>query len=225
MKYISIRRIFLLFALMACFIGLSAQEKIVKPTILYNNAPQKYRIAGINLYGVDNLEPAVVIGISGLAVGDVVPVPGEDITNAIKRFWKHGLFEDVVITADSIIGNDIYIGIALKQRPRVSELNIRGVKKAEREDLESKIGIIKGNQITPDIIDRAKRIIKNYFDAKGYKNAEINVMQRPDITNENRMIVDIDIEKKDKIISGLRKEMEELSRIRFEKEMEDCEDD
>lgn len=199
MRYFSIHRIFLLLALIAYAIGASAQKTIVKPTILYNNAAQKYTIGGINLSGVDNLEPAVVIGISGLAVGDVVTVPGEDITNAIKRYWKHGLFEDVVITADSIVGNNIYIGIALKQRPRVSELNISGVKKGEREDIESKIGIIKGNQITPDIVNRAKRIIKNYFDAKGYKNAEVNVLQRPDITADNRVIVDIDIDKKDKI--------------------------
>ena len=200
MRYFKVRIIALLVALMSFnAMGLQAQVKIEKPTILYTNTPGKYTIGGINLYGVDNLEPAVVIGISGLAVGDVVSVPGEEITNAIKRYWKHGLFEDVVVTADSIVGNDIYIGIALKQRPRVSELNIKGVKKSEREDLELKIGIIKGNQITPDIVDRAKRIIKNYFDAKGYKNAEVNVIQRPDVTNDNRVIVDVDVDKKDKI--------------------------
>ena len=129
----------------------SAQQTIEKPTILYTNNPPKYRIAGINLSGVDNLEPAVVIGISGLSVGDVISVPGDAVTDAIKRFWKHGLFEDVIITADSIKGEDIYIGIALNQRPRVSQLNILGVKKSDREDLETKIGIIRGNQITPDI--------------------------------------------------------------------------
>jgi outer membrane protein insertion porin family len=122
MRYFKVRIIALLVALMSFnAMGLQAQVKIEKPTILYTNTPGKYTIGGINLYGVDNLEPAVVIGISGLAVGDVVSVPGEEITNAIKRYWKHGLFEDVVVTADSIVGNDIYIGIALKQRPRVSE--------------------------------------------------------------------------------------------------------
>ncbi len=179
--------------------AVSAQEKIVKPTILYTNNPPKYTIGGINLSGVDNLEPAVVIGLSGLSVGDEIAVPGDAVTDAIKRFWKHGLFEDVVITADSIVGDKVYIGIALKQRPRVSQLNINGVKKGEREDLELKIGIIKGNQITPDIIDRATKIIKNYYDDKGYKNAEIKVTQRPDVTGDNRVIVDVDIDKKGKI--------------------------
>ena len=179
--------------------GVSAQETIVKPTILYTNTAHKYTIGGINLSGVENYEPAVIIGLSGLSVGDVISVPGDEITNAIKRFWKHGLFEDVSITADSIKGSKIYIGIALKQRPRVSQLNFKGIKKSEREELELKIGIIKGNQITPDIVDRATRIIKNYFDDKGYKNAEVIVHQRPDATGDGRVIVDVEVDKKDKI--------------------------
>ena len=186
---------------MLMFIAITgvAQQKIDKPTILYTNNPPKYTIGGINLSGVDNIEPAVIIGISGLSVGDVISVPGDAVTDAIKRFWKHGLFEDVVITADSIVGDKIYIGISLNQRPRVSQLNILGVKKSDREDLQMKIGIIKGNQITPDIIDRATKIIKNYYDEQGYKNAEVNVVQRPDVTGDNRVIVDVNIDKKDKV--------------------------
>lgn len=199
MRCFNIDRIVMLLVLLVCTISVYAQETIVKPTILYTNSAQKYTIGGINVTGVDDIEPAVAIGISGLAVGDIVAVPGEEITNAIKRYWKHGLFEDVVITADSIKGSDIYIGIALKQRPRVVDIKFTGVKKGEREDLELKIGIIKGNQITPDIVDRAKRIIKNYFDSKGFKNAEVNVTQRPDVTGDNRVIVDIDIDKNDKV--------------------------
>ena len=199
MRYFHSLRMLLLAAVAFCAVAVSAQQTIEKPTILYTNKPPKYKIAGINLSGVDNLEPAVVIGISGLSVGDVIAVPGDAVTDAIKRFWKHGLFEDVVITADSIKGNDIYIGIALNQRPRVSQLNILGVKKSEKEDLQLKIGIIKGNQITPDIIDRATKIIKNYYDDKGYKNAEVKVVQRPDVTGDNRVIVDVEIDKKDKI--------------------------
>lgn len=199
MKYTTFIRTFLFAVLAFIGIAVSAQETIVNPTILYTNAPHRYTIGGINLSGVDDIEPAVVIGISALSVGDVVSVPGDEITNAVKRYCRHGLFEDVSITADSIVGDKIYLGIALKLRPRVSQLNINGVKKSDREDLEMKIGIIRGNQITPDIISRATRIIKNYYDAKGYKNAEVNIVQRPDVTGDNRVIVDVNISKNDKV--------------------------
>ena len=199
MKYTSFFKICLLLVLLSGTITVSAQETIVKPTILYTNTAHKYTIGGINLYGADNLEPAIVIGLSGLSVGDVISVPGDEVTSAIKRFWKHGLFEDVSIAADSIVGNKIYLGISLKQRPRVSQLNFNGIKKSEREDLELKIGIIKGNQITPDISDRATRIIKNYYSDKGYKNAEVKIVQRPDITADGKVIVDVNVDKKEKI--------------------------
>ncbi len=199
MKYTSFLKIYLLFVLLAGVASMSAQTTVVKPTILYTNTAHKYVIGGINLYGADNLEPAIVIGLSGLSVGDVISVPGNEITTAVKRFWKHGLFEDISITADSIVGDKVYLGIALKQRPRVSQLNFNGIKKSEREDLELKIGIIKGNQITPDITDRAKKIIKNYFADKGYKNAEVRVDQRPDVTADGKVIVDINVDKKEKI--------------------------
>ena len=199
MRFVPFTRITLLVLLAFLSSALSAQEVIVKPTILYTGSPHKYTIGGINLSGAENLEPSVVIGLSALSVGDVITVPGEEVTNAIKRYWKHGLFEDVSITADSIKGNYIYLGINLKQRPRVSQLNIKGIKKTEREELELKIGIHPGGHITPDIIARAEKVVKNYYEDKGYKNAEVQFVQRPDVNEENRVIVDVEISKKDKV--------------------------
>mgnify|MGYP003397606351 FL=1 len=80
MRYFHSLRMLLLAAVAFCAVAVSAQQTIEKPTILYTNNPPKYRIAGINLSGVDNLEPAVVIGISGLSVGDVIAVPGDAVT-------------------------------------------------------------------------------------------------------------------------------------------------
>ena len=199
MKYLPFLRTIFSVVTLFSFLGVHGQETIVNPTILYTSSPHSYTIGGINLRGVDDIEPAVLIGISGLAVGDRITVPGDEVTNAVKRYCRHGLFEDVSITADSIVGDKIYLGVVLKQRPRVSQLNINGVKKSEREELETKVGIMRGNQITPDIISRAKRVIKSYYDAKGYKNAEVNIVQRPDVTGDNRVIVDINISKNDKI--------------------------
>ena len=66
-------------------------------------------------------------------------------------------------------------------------------------DLESKLGMVKGMQITPNTVDRAKTLIKRYFDDKGFKNAEVIISQKDDPSSENQVIVDIDIDKKEKI--------------------------
>ncbi|MBR6285924.1 MAG: outer membrane protein assembly factor BamA, partial [Bacteroidaceae bacterium] len=174
-------------------------EKIEKPVILYSATPRTYEIGGIAVEGVKNYDDYVIIGISGLSVGQQVTLPGDDITKAVKRYWKHGLFSRVKIDADSIIGNKIYLSIHLVQRPRVAGININGVKKSEREDLLGKLGLIKGNQITPNMIDRSKTIIKRYYDEKGFKNAEATIVQRDDVSDDSQVFVDIDIDKKAKI--------------------------
>ena len=200
MGYISSSiRAILSLLLLAVALQLQAQSTIKEPTILYGNTPRKYTIGGINLSGVDNYEPYIIIGISGLSVGDVIEVPGDAITGAVKNYWKHGLFSDVSITADSIVDNKIYLGISLKQRPRVSQIRFNGVKKSEREDLELKIALRKGNQITPNMVDRDIKVIKEYFDDKGYSSANVTIDQRPDVTADNQVIVDINVDKKKKI--------------------------
>ncbi len=170
-----------------------------KPVILYNGTPKKYEIADIKVTNIDNYEDYVLIGISGLAVGQTITVPGDDITSAIKRYWRHGLFSDVKITAEKIEGNKIYLFIHLTLRPRITDIRFNGVKKSEREDLQAKLGMAKGSQITPNLIDRAKIIIKRHFDDKGFKNAEVNIVEREDPANKEQVYVDVNIDKKDKV--------------------------
>ena len=179
----------------------SAQtETSEAPNVMYglSKAP-RYPIGGFIVEGVDDFEDFILIGISGLGVGDMVSVPGDEITDAVKRYWKHGLFSNVRIEADRIQNDSVYLKIVLQTRPRVSTLNIEGVKKSEKDDIEKKCGIVKGNQITPDIVNRAKIVIKNYFDDKGYKNADVEILQRDDITEKGKMIVDINIDKHEKV--------------------------
>ena len=173
-------------------------DTIASPSVLYS-APKRYEIAGITVSGVDNYEDYVLIGLSGLSIGQVVTIPGEEITAAVKRYWKHGLFSNVSITVEKAVGNQAYLNIALTQRPRLSKLNFNGVKKSEQEDLEAKLSFRQGNQITPNMIDRAKIVIKRYFDEKGFKNAEVNIIQRDDVAENNSLILDINIDKKEKI--------------------------
>lgn len=171
-----------------------------KPIILYNGTPKQYEIADIKVEGVKNYEDYVLIGISGLAAGQTITVPGDDITDAIKRYWRHGLFSDVRISADKIEGNKIWLRISLTQRPRIADINFNGIKKGEREDLQNKLGnMVKGMQITPNMIDRAKIIIKKYFDDKGFKNAEVNIIEREDPGNNEQVYVDVNVDKKEKV--------------------------
>ena len=192
------RKILLMAALMIS-IAAGAQEKIINPDITYAGNPRNCVIGGIAVSGVEGYEDYVLTGISGLVVGQHITLPGNEITDAVKRYWKHGLFSKVAISADSIVGDKAYLHFHLALRPRVSTINYIGLKKSEREDMEQKLGLLKGSQITPNMIDRAKILAKKYFDDKGYKNADIQITQRDDVTAKNQVILDIFVDKKEKM--------------------------
>ena len=194
-----INKVLMLLALSGVSLTMSAQQKIVNPDITYTGSPKTYKLAGLTVTGIEGYEDYVLTGISGLAVGQELEVPGTAITDAVKRYWKHGLFSDVSISADSIVGDNIYLKIYLAPRPRISTINYNGLKKTEREDMEKKLGLLKGGQITPNMIDRAKILAKKYFEDKGYKNAEVFIRQRDDVAAKNQVILDIDVDKKEKM--------------------------
>ena len=194
-----LNQLFPVAALCLCSINAAAQDKIVNPDISYAGTPRTLVLGGINVSGIEGYEDYMLAGISGLSVGQEITVPGNDITDAVKRYWRHGLFSSVSISADSIVADKLYLHVSLALRPRVSTINYVGLKKSEREDMENKLGLLKGTQITPNMIDRAKILAKKYFDEKGFKNADIQVLQREDVANKNQVILDVVIDKKEKM--------------------------
>ncbi|MDD4433216.1 MAG: POTRA domain-containing protein, partial [Parabacteroides sp.] len=201
------KRIVLFFIFLGYAFGAFAQESDTTkvenesgevPVISYSLSPKQYKIEDIKVTGVKNYDDFVLIGFSGLSVGDMITVPGEEITAAVNRFWKHGLFSDVKILASKIQDDKVWLEIRLKQRPRISEVNYNGIKKGEREDLEAKLNLKKGFQITPNLIDRAKIVIQKFFDGKGFKNVDVQIVQKDDVSKEGEVIVDINIDKNEK---------------------------
>lgn len=193
------RTLLLLMTTVLCYTQMMAQDKIVNPEISYAGSQRTMTIGGLAVNGIEGYEDYMLLSIGGLSVGQEIKMPGQEITDAVKRYWRHGLFSDVSIAADSIVGDKVYLHIYLKALPRVTTINYSGIKKSEREDMEQKLGLLKGAQINPNMIARAKVWAKKYFDDKGFKNAEINIRQRTDVTQKNSVIIDIDIDKKEKM--------------------------
>ena len=173
----------------------------VNPQINYTTSPTKYIIGGINIVGGDNFDHNILLGYAGLHVGDEITIPKADggVTLAIQNLWKQGLFSDVSVTADSIVGEKIYMTLTLVPRPTIAKINYHGLKKSERDDLDERMGLKEGSQVSTNILDRAKIIISKYFDEKGYKNAEIEILQRDDSVKQNQVVLDLYVDKNEKV--------------------------
>ena len=169
------------------------------PIIDYAIPTGDLTIANIAIVGSETYEDYVLIGFSGLSVGQKIKVPGTEISGAVKRFWKQGYFSDVRVLATKIQNDSIWLELHLKQRPRISKVNYYGLKKSEEEDLQTKLALTKGSQITPDLLDRSKIAIKKEMAGKGYYNAEVFMYEKADPAQVGSVILDVNVDKKEKI--------------------------
>ena len=163
------------------------------------NTPKDYTIGGITISGVRYLDNNVLIMLSGLTVGDKIQIPGNKITESVKKLWEQGLFEDVKISVSKVMDNQVFLTIYLKERPKLSRFSFAGIKKSDADNIREKIHIVKGDYVTDNLIMRTENIIKKYYTDKGYLNAAVNIKQKNDTASGNDVSLQIEIDKGSKV--------------------------
>ena len=174
-------------------------DTIFNPPIIYGAMPRVYEIAGIQVTGAPNYDDETVLGYAGLKVGDRLAIPGDDLTAAVKRLMRHGLFAQTQVKVLKTAGDKAWLELALRTQPRISKVNYIGMKKADRDDIQEKLQLMKGNQITQNIVNRAEAIIRQHYKQKGYGNADVHITLHEDLSAPNEMIVDIAVDRHDKV--------------------------
>jgi len=168
----------LLFVIL-CAMG-SAQ---VSDSLFLEKARNKktYRIGGIKISGAEFSDRNVISLLSGLTVGDELTVPGDKLSEAIKKLWKQGLYEDVQILSDRVVGNDIFLTIHVVERPRLSKFMFKGdVRKGEADDIRGIIRLVKERVVTDYMLGMIKSSVKDYYLDKGYYFTNVDILSNRD---------------------------------------------
>jgi outer membrane protein insertion porin family len=174
----------------------AAQEK----QEIYNfSSYDDYIIGGVTVTGVRFLDPSALIGISGLRLGQEVTIPGDALKLAVQKLWQQGLFSDVRISISRTSMDTVYLDIALQERPRISSVKYNGLKKSETQDLVEKINLPVGSQVTPYLLNTAKKIIIDHFVEKGFLNTEVTYIQKDDPDQANNVLLTVNVDKKEKV--------------------------
>ncbi|MBN2637871.1 MAG: BamA/TamA family outer membrane protein [Bacteroidales bacterium] len=170
--------------------------------ISYQN-PKTYILGGLTVSGNSYVDKSVVIMLSNLTVGKPISVPGDAITDALKSLWKQGLFDDVQIIATKIQNDSVYLDIQLDEKPRMNKYYFKGIKKSEQEDIKDKINLTKGDVVTEHLIMRTIHIIKDFYNDKGYLNADVTIDQKKLGGSESHFVnLYINIHKNSKVKVG-----------------------
>ncbi len=205
-----IQRTILIYILLTFFSGLTglagqitdqdppAVASDTLPVIDYEN-PREYVIADVTVSGIEFIQKEVLISLSGLRKGKKIFLPGDEVTDVLNKFWNQGLFSDARITATQIRNDSVWLDIYLTEQSRMSTLEIEGIGKSEREDVFEKINLRPGQQVTADIMDNTRRIIREHFVEKGFLNTEVGIELQEDTMRVNMVEMTINVDKNERV--------------------------
>ncbi|MEO5783363.1 MAG: POTRA domain-containing protein, partial [Ginsengibacter sp.] len=168
--------------------------------IFNSKTPKEYTIAAIKVTGTQSFDANLIVSISGLAVGDKVMIPGTDaFSKAINNLWKQNLISNVEIYFTRLIGKNLDVEISITERARLSSFKFVGIKKGESDDLNSKVGLVKGRVVTENMKLSAVENIKKFFVEKGFRNTDVQVVEKRDTSITNSVLLTFIIDKKNKV--------------------------
>jgi outer membrane protein insertion porin family len=186
-------RILFLFTLL--FIGntINAQETTLEKG-------KEYTLSGIEVTGKVSFNEQTIITFTGLEIGSKIRIPGDEISLAITKLWKLGLFNDVNFYVKKIEGETILLELELYELPKLNDIKIKGVKKGKREDIVKETELNKGRVVNDNLITNTKNYIENKYKKDGYFNTKVTINTLADSTNTKvDMVVFIDRGQKVKI--------------------------
>lgn len=136
---------------------------------------KKYTLAEITVNGNTNFSEQTIITYSGLKKGSEIQIPGEEISNAIKKLWNSNLFNDIDIYLLKVEDNNAYLEIRLADLPELNEVKITGVKKGKRESIIKENKLTKGVKVTENLVTTTKNYLVNKYKKDGFYNAKVNI--------------------------------------------------
>lgn len=190
-----------LYFFISAFLCLSAVAQVNiggTPRVSYD-APVEYTIADITVSGADNFDTEAIILFTGLKRGEVISIPGEPISKAIKNLWEQQLFADIKIRVAEVRGNNVYLNILLEERPRLSRFKFKGVRKSESETLRGKINLRLGTIVNENLLQNTKNIIEKYYIDKGYLQCAVDIQSEIDSVVTESVLLVIDVNKGEKV--------------------------
>ncbi|RXF67002.1 outer membrane protein assembly factor BamA [Arcticibacter tournemirensis] len=159
--------------------------------------PKEYIVGGTTVSGAQYLEKDILIQISKLITGERITVPGDATANAVKFLWQQGLFDDVKLSG-TVKGDTIFFDIAVVERPRLTRMEFKGMKKGETNDIKEKLKDRTGKIVNEALKSTTTAIIKKFFNEKGFLFTEVKYEQKKDTTEANNVVLIVDVDKKTK---------------------------
>jgi outer membrane protein insertion porin family len=179
--------------------ALAAQPAHAQQVASAAEEPRKYELGGITVSGARYLDPNTLIGLSGLRIGDMVNVPGDDLGKAIRKIWAQGILADISVSIARTEGNKIFLDFNVRERPRLSRFTFEGISKGQATEIEKKIKLIRGKVVTDALLSNTRTQVRKFYTNKGFLDTKVNIRQVADSALSNSVALKIDVDKGQKV--------------------------
>jgi len=163
------------------------------------NKGSSYIIDSITVSGLKTFNDKTVISYSGIRKGQLLQIPGEEITSAINKLWKLELFSDINFYVTNINGNKATIEIEIKELPTLTAVKIKGVKKSKSESLIKDTELSEGKKLSESFLTNTRNYIINKYKKEGFLNTKVNLNTIADSIGENNLKMVVSIDKGERI--------------------------
>lgn len=160
---------------------------------------KKYILAKVELTNKISFNDQTVVTFAGLQKGQEITVPGEEISSAIKKLGKLGLFDEISFYVNRIENDSIYLDLDIKELPKLNDVKFVGVKKSKTEALIKDNSLTKGKVVNENLITTTKNYIENKYKKDGFFNTKVNINTVKDTSAINQVNMVVSVDKGDKI--------------------------
>ncbi|KIQ19150.1 MULTISPECIES: BamA/OMP85 family outer membrane protein [Flavobacterium] len=187
-------QIVLTLLLLGSFSQIKAQERVPF------DQGKKYILAKVSVVGKISFNEQTVVTFSGLQKGQEIAVPGEEISGAIKKLGKLGLFDEIAFYVNKIDNDSIYLDLNIVELPKLNEVKFVGIKKSKVEGLIKDNNLTKNKIVNENLITTTKNYIENKYKKEGYYNTKVTITNTPaDTTGGNQVNMLVRVDKGDKV--------------------------
>ena len=188
--------------LFALFFSFSANAQVQKDTISKNITFEKgkeYILGGITVTGLKKFSEETVKVFTGLRNGQVIKLPGDKLTSAIKKLYESKQFSNVDVYLARIDGNTVYLQFDVQELPQLNQIKISGVKKSKQKELVKDAELKTGVMVTDNLIVTTKNYFTKKYTDKGFLKTKVNLDIVNDTTDLNTVNMNVFIDKGKKI--------------------------
>jgi outer membrane protein insertion porin family len=160
---------------------------------------KKYILADVVLTNKISFNDQTVVTFAGLEKGQEITVPGEQISNAIKKLGKLGLFDEISFYINRIQNDSIYLDLEINELPKLGNVKFVGIKKNKTDALIKDNGLTKSKVVNENLITTTKNYIENKYKKDGYYNTKVNINVVKDTSTVNQVNMVVNVDKGEKI--------------------------